>query len=48
MGDVVAELMRLGLRRDRTSVSTGPRGLPLVSVGRPITAEDVRALDDDA
>ena len=48
MGDVVAELMRLGLRGDRTPVSTGPRGLPQVSVGRPITAEDVRALDDDA
>jgi predicted transcriptional regulator len=47
MGDVVAELMRLGLRRDRAPVSTGPRGLPQVSVGRPITTEDVRALDDD-
>jgi hypothetical protein len=48
MGDVVAELMRLGLRGDRTPASTGPRGMPQVSVGRPITAEDVRALDDDA
>jgi len=46
MSDVVAELMRLGLRGHRTPVSTGPRGLPQVSVGRPITVEDVHALDD--
>lgn len=26
----------------------GPRGMPTISVGRVVTAEDVRSLDDDA
>jgi predicted transcriptional regulator len=47
MSDVIAELVRLGLRRDRVDIATSGRGLPVVSVGRPITAEDVRSLDDD-
>jgi predicted transcriptional regulator len=45
--DVIAALIRLGLQRDVAETATGPRGMPQLSVGRPITAEDVRSLDDD-
>ena len=48
MGEVIAELIRLGLRRSQPEIATSSRGLPQLSVGRPITAEDVRSLDDDA
>jgi predicted transcriptional regulator len=48
MSDVVADLIRLGLRQNRAEPTTGTRGLPVVAVGRPVTAEDVRSLDDDA
>lgn len=48
MSEVLAELIRLGLRRERPAPTTTARGLPQVSVGRPITAEHVRSLDDDA
>lgn len=52
MSDVIVELIRVGLRRDQTAptstATTTVRGLPQVSVGRPITADDVRSLDDDA
>jgi predicted transcriptional regulator len=48
MSDVIAELIRAGLRRPASPASSvGPRGMPLVSVGRTVTAEDVRSLDDD-
>lgn len=47
MSEVVAELIRLGLRRERAEPPTGTRGLPIVAVGRPVTAEDVRSLDDE-
>jgi len=47
MSEVIATLIRQGLRRDEPTISVGVRGLPQVSVGRPITAEDVRSLDDD-
>jgi predicted transcriptional regulator len=46
MSDVVADLIRLGLNRTAAPTS-GRRGLPLVSIGRPLTAEDVRSLDDE-
>lgn len=48
MSDVIADLIRLGLRRGRAETVTTSRGLPQLSVGRPITVEDVRSLDDDA
>ncbi|MFN0089827.1 MAG: antitoxin [Acidimicrobiales bacterium] len=48
MSEVIAELIRLGMRRDRPARAWGRRGMPVLSVGRPITAEDVRSLDDDA
>ena len=47
MSDVIAELMRLGLHRGRTEVPRSRRGMPVVSVGRPVTTEDVRSLDDE-
>jgi predicted transcriptional regulator len=47
--ETVADLVRRGLERDvDASVVVSERtGLPLVSIGRVITSEDVRALDDD-
>jgi hypothetical protein len=47
MSEVVVELIRAGLRRAPLTPSTGPRGLPLVEIGRPVTAEDVRSLEDE-
>jgi hypothetical protein len=46
----VAELMRRGLQPGSVTgaLSTSERtGLPVLRLGRPITAADVRALDDD-
>jgi predicted transcriptional regulator len=48
MSDVVAELIRRGLRSTSQEPALSRRGMPQVSVGRPVTAEDVRSLDDDA
>jgi hypothetical protein len=47
MSEVIAELIRTGLRRDRSEPLSSHRGVPLVTVGRPVTAEDVRSLDDE-
>ena len=50
MSEVVAELIRLGLQPSAgrpVAPVTGPRGLPTVRLGRPVTSEDVRSLDDD-
>lgn len=47
MSEVIAELIRMGLRREAPEVASGSRGLPVVAIGRPITAQDVRPLDDD-
>ncbi len=47
MGDVIADLIRLGLRREETDPERSVRGLPQVRVGRTITLDDVRSLDDD-
>lgn len=49
LSETVAFLMRRGLGESRTvkldhSASTG---LPLVRLGRTVTTEDVRALEDD-
>ena len=47
MSEVVAELIRLGLQREpRSPQRSSRRGMPLLSVGRPVTVEDVRSLDD--
>ena len=47
MSDVIAELIRLGLRPSPARPTTTRRGMPQVSLGRPIVAEDVRALEDE-
>jgi predicted transcriptional regulator len=49
MSDAAVELIRRGLERDRLDIRTSARtGLPVVSIGRAIDAEDVARLDDDA
>ena len=45
--EVIAELIRLGLQRPRAEPTSSRRGMPQLSVGRPVTAEDVRSLDDE-
>lgn len=47
MSEVVTALIRGGLAQPTAAPPQSPRGMPSVSVGRPITAEDVRALDDE-
>jgi predicted transcriptional regulator len=47
LSDVVADLIRNGLRGPATPSASSVRGLPRRSVGRVVTAEDVRSLDDE-
>jgi hypothetical protein len=49
LSEIVAELMRRGLGQGKPSqVSRNPRtGLPVVSLGKVITTDDVRSLEDD-
>ncbi|WP_419921782.1 antitoxin [Candidatus Poriferisodalis sp.] len=48
LGQVVAELVRLGLSPAGMETADVPAsGLPTIRVGRPITAEDVRSLEDE-
>ncbi len=47
MSDVIADLIRLGLGRQGSEVAVTKRGMPQVSIGRSVTAEDVRSLDDE-
>ncbi len=47
ISDVIADLIRLGLGQQGSEVTTTKRGMPQVSVGRSVTAEDVRSLDDE-
>lgn len=48
LGEAIAALVRQNLgRADGLRVGRSDRtGLPTVSVGRPVTSEDVRSLDD--
>ena len=48
--ETVVDLVRRGLERevDASVVVSERTGLPLLSLGRVITSEDVRAADDDA
>jgi predicted transcriptional regulator len=50
LGDVVATLMRRGLEADgpRDVAVSADTGLPIVTLGRVVTSDDVRALDDEA
>ncbi|MGJ6125540.1 antitoxin [Mycolicibacterium sp. Y3] len=50
LSETVADLMRRGLGAGGTPapISTNPRtGLPAISVGRVVTSEDVRSLEDE-
>ena len=48
MSDIVVALARAGLGSQLPAeIGTSRRGLPVVRVGRPVTAEDVRSLDDE-
>jgi hypothetical protein len=49
LSETVADLMRRGLGQGQDAeVTTSARtGLPVVHLGRTITTEDVRALEDD-
>ena len=47
LSDVVASLIRLGLQQGTAQLPSSRRGMPLVSVGRAVSTEDVRSLDDD-
>lgn len=49
LSETVAELLRLGLHQQEpiTRYISEKTGLPVVRTGRPITVDDVRALDDD-
>ena len=46
MGEVIADLVRRGLRDDPEIPGTSDEW-PTLSIGRIVTAEDVRSLDDD-
>ena len=46
LSDVVSDLIRGGLTRSTPPQERSRRGMPVVSVGRPVTSEDVRSLDD--
>jgi predicted transcriptional regulator len=47
MSDVVADLIRQGLRRSPVETTPSARGMPVVSVGRAVTSDHVRSLDDE-
>lgn len=47
MSDVIADLIRRGIAGAAPVPAAGPLGLPVVSVGRIVTADDVRSLDDE-
>ncbi|MFE0025917.1 antitoxin [Amycolatopsis sp. NPDC059021] len=49
LSEIVAELMRRGLGQGRPSETSrsSKTGLPVVSLGKVITTEDVRSLEDD-
>jgi hypothetical protein len=47
MSEVIADLIRRGIAGSTPTSSSGPLGLPVVSVGRIVTADDVRSLDDE-
>ena len=48
LSQVITDLIRLGLRPIAADdVRASSHGLPAIRVGRPITAEDVRSLEDE-
>jgi hypothetical protein len=49
LSEIVADLMRRGLQQGTASTITRSEmtGFPVISLGRVVTTEDVRALEDD-
>ena len=47
LSQVVTELIRLALSPPDAPAPSPPAGLPTVRVGRIVTAEDVRSLEDE-
>lgn len=47
MSAVIEQLIRVGLGQDKVKIVKSRRGMPAVSVGRPITIEDVWELEDE-
>lgn len=48
MGTVIAELIMASQVSTRPAAeATGARGFPVISVGHPVTAEDVASLEDE-
>jgi len=47
MGRVVAELIMAGQSSTRPATDVGARGFPTISVGQPVTLEDVATLEDE-
>lgn len=50
LSQVITECVRRGLDiapDGALTVSTSPSGFPIVSGGKPVTAEDVRSLEDE-
>ena len=50
LSETVADLMRRGLERDAGAVGISPSprtGLPVLHLGKVITSEDVRTLEDE-
>lgn len=47
MSEVIAALIRDGLAVESRSTTASRRGFPVVTVGHPVTSQDVRSLDDE-
>jgi len=47
MSEVIFDLIRIAVRQNRADIAVTSQGIPQVSVGRPVTVEGVRSLDDD-
>jgi len=47
ISSVIDEWLRRGLAGSTGHTQQGPLGFPVVTLGRPVTAEDVAASDDE-
>jgi len=47
MSETLVALVRRGLDQDRAgTITMGSHGLPVMRIGRPMTSEDIRGLED--
>lgn len=47
LSSVIDEWIRRGLTGTAGQTQQGPLGFPVVTIGRPVTADDVAAVDDE-